>query len=207
MNQSHKKPSDANGSKARSPIRPELASLYEDVHALAQTAAGYDLPPDVYAGIRALHRDLGELAYGSDGPCAYCTAEKLVHYAGRPLTPFLQLDGFGDRAKGECMIDPNGTGEAVMGGVTRELMHGPEIIRVLIPLDAPKAKVLALLEKIRGWIKDDYKGIGRERSGTVTRCNHETPSGTYAAQREIARKLVEAVEATKSEVSGEEIPF
>ena len=70
---------------------------------------------------------------------------RLDHYATREPREFHQIDLWGDETRGDSCIDPGGAGMGMTVGGTTELMHGPEIARVLIPIGAPRAKIVAQL--------------------------------------------------------------
>ena len=78
----------------------------------------------------------------------------LQHYARSQPKRFAQIDGFANVPPWSAMGDDSNAG-AIFGGETYELMSGAYAVRVLIT-EGTKAKVaLALLDKIKEWIKRD----------------------------------------------------
>ena len=77
----------------------------------------------------------------------------LDKYSEREPTKFVQIDCWEPNAKGDCIIDEQGTGFGMMSLITHELMNGTPI-RILIADDYDDPEILAeMLEKAAEWVR------------------------------------------------------
>lgn len=121
--------------------------------------------------------------------------ELLSKYAKKPVRRLLQLDGF-SMWMGVCGEPPEPTelfpdGYDVFAGETYELRSsGPDLaVRLHVAEGADRGQVLALLDKIRDWLTDDYDGTIESVAGTE-------PEPDYKAR---AGWLLEALDPTPEE--------
>ncbi len=78
----------------------------------------------------------------------------LEHYAEKPVTRFLQFDGFAN-VLGDDVMHPDEHGDAQTASTTHELMSGVATVRVLIRDDASKEDAVRLLKKLAEWVERD----------------------------------------------------
>jgi hypothetical protein len=83
--------------------------------------------------------------------------DKLAHYADRhdELKRFAQFDGFYLPDGGDDLMQPDADGHWLSAGLTNELMHGVQDVRILVTEGADKEQVVALLLKLAAWIQTD----------------------------------------------------
>jgi hypothetical protein len=81
--------------------------------------------------------------------------ELLAKYAKRPVTKFIQYDGFlGEPGSGGMPIGTfDEDGDWLSGGRTEELMSGGPAVRVLVLPDAKAEDVIRILRKVSEWIQ------------------------------------------------------
>lgn len=78
--------------------------------------------------------------------------ELLRHYATKEPTLFLQVDGFNPSTGAlDDLQDPDG--DEIISWRKRELMTGPNAVRVLVKPDANPATVVRILGKVADWIE------------------------------------------------------
>lgn len=92
----------------------------------------------------------------------------LKHYATRPVTEFMQFDGF--HVGADCddwVMRPDKDGDSCFGlFMTHELMHGADV-RVLIKAGASKETAIRLLKKLLEWVMVDYGRPEPEKEKSV----------------------------------------
>jgi hypothetical protein len=96
-----------------------------------------------------------KLAY-NDGRFEDAKRLKLEAYANKPITGFVQFDGFAN-VSGDSVTHPDEDGDAAMAAETHELMSGVSEVRVLIRHDVSKEDALRLLEKLTHFIETDFE--------------------------------------------------
>ena len=72
--------------------------------------------------------------------------------AMKPFRMLRQLDGFAD-AVGDSVIDPDGDGYGVMGGLVVEPFNATWSVRLYLREDVTREDALALLDEMRDWIE------------------------------------------------------
>ncbi len=85
--------------------------------------------------------------------------EKLLeHYKHKEPTLFVQYDGFDLQDGGDDVMRPDDEGHWLSTRLTYELMSGGPNVRMLITPETSKDTILALLNKIKRWIRksDDW---------------------------------------------------
>lgn len=117
---------------------------------------------------RSYERKRGEQGQAPQGPRMIRRRdthkqELLAHYATRDPQGFYQLDGFHDDNPSRTdVITHDADGDAVIAGVTYELMTGVYAVRVLVTAGTSEADALRLLKKARRAIKKGGLDWGRQ---------------------------------------------
>lgn len=79
--------------------------------------------------------------------------DKMLHYAKRTLTDFVQYDAFINLKEPDFIIMPDDDNDCILSTYTEELMNSPVGVRLLIVPGTEKEDVLRVLKKMIGFIE------------------------------------------------------
>ena len=82
--------------------------------------------------------------------------EKLAAYAVKPLSEYVQYDGF-IATEADCVFLPDDDGDCLFKVGTEELMNGNVGVRLLVLPGTKKADAIRVIKKILKWIERQDK--------------------------------------------------
>jgi hypothetical protein len=86
-----------------------------------------------------------------------CAVVTTTYDPPKPLREFIQVDGWANYPPGDSVMVPDGDGDVLMGGRTREPQRSGTTVRIHIAADAQLDDALRIIRKQIEWL--ELKGL------------------------------------------------